>query len=177
MSAEIILSDKAFMGIVLSCIEVYKKECLGILLGYNIPSSKQFIVEYAIPLQSAERKHTEVSIKWRRESKVLDVLPNLIQLEKLGYFHSHPQYGRKKGVAELSEEDIESMNTRELELVVAINDSKRSSWWNESDKGLKGTLGKYRIEIAGFYKRTSDEEVKSYRIVCPYAVGFDQAFS
>jgi hypothetical protein len=33
---DIFLSDKAFIGIVLSAIEVYKDECIGALLGYNI---------------------------------------------------------------------------------------------------------------------------------------------
>ncbi len=34
-NTQIVLSDKAFTGIVLSSIEVYKKECLGILLVLN----------------------------------------------------------------------------------------------------------------------------------------------
>ena len=107
---------------------------------------------------------------------MLDVLPNLVQLEKLGYFHSHPQYGRNIGIPKLSEGDIESMRAGELELVIAINDSKRRSR-EETYAGLKGTLGKYRIELSGFYKRKSDDEIKQYRIICPYAIGFDQSFS
>jgi len=32
---DVFLSDKAFIGLVLSAIEVYKRECMGSLLGYN----------------------------------------------------------------------------------------------------------------------------------------------
>jgi hypothetical protein len=109
--------------------------------------------------------------------RVLEILPKLIQLEKLGYFHSHPQWGRTKGLAELSENDICAMEEGEVELVVAINDGKRRIHWKESRGQLSGTLGKFRIDIASFYIRTSDGEIMSYRVVCPYAVGFDRAFS
>jgi proteasome lid subunit RPN8/RPN11 len=174
MSTEIILSDKAFLGVLLSSIEVYKNECMGILLGYK--TRGRIVVEYAIPLQSAKRRPSEVESNWRREAKVIDVLPKLVQFEKLGYYHSHPQWGSLKGVAKLSDADIESMNEGEIELIVAINDSSRSSWWKEDGKRIKGTIGQYRLEIAGYYLCSSDSRVKMYRLVCPYAVGFDQAF-
>ena len=174
MSTEIFLSDKAFLSIILSSVEVYKKECLGVLLGYR--THGRVIVKYAIPFQTAERTYSEVEPNWRREAKVLEILPNLIQLEKLGYFHSHPQWGRQKGRAELSEGDIDSMEEGEIELVVAINDARGKMPWGESNKRLFGTLGGYRIDIAGYYIRTSDGEIMQYRILCPYAVGFDYAF-
>ena len=107
----------------------------------------------------------------------MKVLPELIQLEKLGYYHSHPQWGNHRGVAKLSIVDKESMIKGEMELVVSINDSKRSSWWRESGKRLTGTIGNYRIKLAGYYLRSSDRRIMRYRLVCPYAVGFDTAFS
>jgi hypothetical protein len=79
-------------------------------------------------------------------------------------------------MAELSEDDVESMEEGELELVVAINDVKKKMTWDESDNILNGTIGRYRIDIAGYYIRKSDGELMQYRILCPYAVGFDYAF-
>ena len=46
---DVYLSDKAFLGLVLSAIEVYKKECMGALLGYN--AYNRIVVKYAIPYQ------------------------------------------------------------------------------------------------------------------------------
>ena len=172
---EIYLSEKAFMGIILSTVEVYKNECLGVLLGYK--TRGRIIIEYAIPFQTAKRKPSEVEPNWKRELKVLEILPELIQLEKLGYFHSHPQWGKSKGVARLSEGDEDSMTEGEIELVVAINDAARRTPWKESGKQLTGTLGNYRFAMAGFYLRQSDSRIQEYRLVCPYAVGFNCAFA
>jgi hypothetical protein len=169
---EIFLSDKAFMSIILSSVEVYKNECHGALLGFQ--TRDRIIVEYAIPFQSAKRKFAEVMPNWRRELKVIEILPRLIHLQKLGYFHSHPQFGKKRGLAELSEQDKDYMHEGEIEIVVAINDAKKTSRWTESKNRLSGTLGKYNITIAGFCKK--DSEIIQYRVLCPYAIGFDYAF-
>ncbi|MBX5321672.1 MAG: hypothetical protein QHH12_07550 [Candidatus Bathyarchaeota archaeon] len=173
-ATEIFLSDKAFLSIILSSVEVYKNESHGALLGFKTP--RRIIVEYAIPFQSARRKFTEVMPNWRRELKVIEVLPRLIHLQKLGYYHSHPQFGKKRGTPELSKTDREYMQPGEIEIVVAINDSKRSSPWKESKNKLSGTLGKYHITIAGFYKRKRNDEITQYRVLCPYAIGFDYTF-
>ena len=174
-ATEIFLSDKAFMGIILSSVEVYKNECHGALLGFK--TGRRIIVEYAIPFQSAERKFSEVTPNWRRELKVIEVLPKLVHLQKLGYFHSHPQFGHRRGVAKLSRSDKNYMKEGEVEIVVAINDAKRRLPWSETKNGLSGTLGRrYHITIAGFYKRKRDGKIVQYRILCPYAVGFDYAF-
>ena len=173
-STEIFLSEKAFMGIILSSVEVYKNECRGALLGYRSPG--RIIVEYAIPFQSAERRPSEVVPNWRRELRVMKVLPRLMNLEKLGYFHSHPQWGNHRGVAKLSDTDKDYMEEGEAEIVVAINDAKTKRPWMESGSSLSGTLGKFRIGIAGFHRRKRDGKIVQYRILCPYAVGFDYAF-
>lgn len=171
---EIFLSDKAFMSIILSSVEVYKNECHGALLGFQ--THGRIIVEYAIPFQSAKRKFAEVTPNWRRELKVIEVLPRLIHMQKLGYFHSHPQFGSKRGLAELSETDKDFMEAAEIEVVAAINDAKKTSPWKETKTKLSGTLGKYHIAIAGFYKRKKDNRITQCRVLCPYAIGFDYTF-
>lgn len=172
-NTEIFLSDTALMSILLSSVEVYKLECHGALLGMR--TQGRIIVEYAIPFQAAKRKFSEVTPNWRRELKVTEILPKIIHLEKVGYFHSHPQFGEHKGLPELSDKDKEYMTPGDAELVIAINDSKKSALWSETRKGLCGTLGKYHIVIVGFYKKTKNEQIMNYRIVCPYATGFDLA--
>lgn len=170
---EIFLSDKALMSILVSS-EVYKLECHGALLGMR--TRGRIMVEYAVPFQAAKRKYAEVTPDWRRELKVTEILPKLIHLRKVGYFHSHPQFGKYRGTSRLSDKDMEYLEPGDIEIVVAINDSKKSQIWRETKKGLSGTLGRYNIVIAGFYKR-KDGQIKKYKIICPYAVGFDYAFA
>jgi len=161
------------MSILLSSVEVYKMECHGALLGFK--TQGRIIVEYAIPFQAAGRKFSEVAPNWRRELEVMELLPKLVHLQKLGYFHSHPQFGKKRGTPKLRHSDKKYMLKGDTEIVIAINDAKRSSPWAETKNGLSGTIGKYNIVIAGFYKRAKDEKIMNYRIVCLYAVGFDYA--
>jgi hypothetical protein len=68
------------------------------------------------------------------------------------------------------------MQEGEIEIIVAINDAKKTSPWTESKNKLFGTLGKYHIVIAGFYKRKKDSKILQYRVLCPYAIGFDYTF-
>ncbi len=143
------------------------------MLGLN--THGRIIVEYAIPFQAAERKFAEVTPNWRRELKVTEILPKIIHLEKLGYFHSHPMFGKSRGLPQLSEKDKDYMQFGEIELVVAINDSKKSLPWKETKKGLRGTLGNYHIIIAGFRKTEENKQIMNCRIICPYATGFDLA--
>lgn len=75
----------------------------------------------------------------------------------------------------MSDDDKKSMQETELEIVVAINEAKQSSWWKESRNELAGSLSDYSVRIAGYYKRR-DGTIRKYGVVCPYAVGFDQAF-
>jgi hypothetical protein len=134
------------------------------------------VVEFAIPFQSAERKPSEVVPNWRMELKVIEVLPKLAQLQKLGYFHSHPQWGKIRGKPQFSDQDKEYISEGDLEIVVAINDAERSVSWRQSKNQLSGTIGKYHITMAGYYKRKKDNKIMKYGILCPYAIGFDYTF-
>jgi hypothetical protein len=51
----------------------------------------------------------------------------LVHLDCLGDFHSHPQFGDKKGRAILSKTDKESMEDTAIEIIAAINTSKHRS--------------------------------------------------
>jgi proteasome lid subunit RPN8/RPN11 len=167
------VSDQAFLGIVLSSIEVYKKECFGILLGYK--DADYFIVQYAIPFQSAERKFGEVEIDFRRESSCLRILPQLSQLRHIGYFHSHTQWGGHKASTEPSDIDAEGMREGDLEMIIAINEKQKTLKWNYvKSKELTGAIGDYFLRIAAY--NISNDKLQRLEIQCPYALGFDLTF-
>jgi proteasome lid subunit RPN8/RPN11 len=173
---QIILSDRAFVGIVLSSIEVYKKECIGILLG--IKSQGRIIVEYAIPLHAVtKRTYSEVVPNLKKELKLKEAIPKLMHLDTIGDFHSHPQFGDKKGFAALSDVDKESMDKTEIEIVAAINESKRRVDWKIVNGEVAGSICDYNFRLAGFYKKNNGGLIKQLDIVCPYAVGFNNAFN
>ena len=55
---EVYISSNAFWALLISAIEVYKRECFGLLLGYR--DTNNYIVEHAISYQTANRRHTSV---------------------------------------------------------------------------------------------------------------------
>ena len=173
---DVYLSDKAFLGLVLSAIETYKRECMGTLLGYN--TCNRIVVEYAIPYQIAERKPSGVEVSLKRESRIKEILPKVCQLEHVGYFHSHTQWGQKMAETKLSEIDVRDMVPTKIEIVVAVNDSKKRITWNTSASGkeLYGTIGRYYLKLACYYK-TKDGKIRRCKILCPYILGFDLTFT
>ena len=56
---EVYISSNAFWALLISAIEVYKRECFGLLLGYR-DHPNIYIVEHAISYQTANRGHSSV---------------------------------------------------------------------------------------------------------------------
>jgi hypothetical protein len=174
---DVFLSDRAFIDMTIASIEVYHDECLGLLLGHN--TRNRIVVEHAIVLQSAKRSPTGVEPSWNRETKVRAAVTKLMHLKPLGYFHSHTQWGSSKGLIGLSDLDKESMEPTEIELLVAVNDAKSRSRWHDVDEmDLAGSIGDWHLRIAAYYKRKRgrNSDIARYRILCPYALGFDYVF-
>ena len=85
---EVYISSNAFWALLISAIEVYKRECFGLLLGYrDHPNS--YIVEHAISYQTANRRHTSVEKNGRASRRIEKFLANLPHLSLVGDFHSH----------------------------------------------------------------------------------------
>ena len=57
---EAYLSENAFVGLLVSTVEVYRRECFGILLGHR--ESDRIMVDFVVPYQSAVRKFQEVHL-------------------------------------------------------------------------------------------------------------------
>jgi proteasome lid subunit RPN8/RPN11 len=115
------LSENAFIDLLLSSAEVYRKECFGLLLGYKLED--RFIVEHAFSVQTANRKHKGVEYKRKNHKKIEPILARFNKLQKIGDFHSHTQFGPTKGLAFPSDEDITSMVHDNIYLIVAINNN------------------------------------------------------
>ena len=142
---EVYISANAFWALLISAIEVYKRECFGLLLGYR-DSNNIYIVEHAISYQTANRSHTSVEKNGRASRRIDKFLGNLPHLSLIGDFHSHTGWGDLKGVGNLSTQDIYDMSPDNLYIIIVANDKRRSGAWQYNGDGtLSGTVDNYHI--------------------------------
>ena len=94
---EVYISSNAFWALLISAIEVYKKECFGLLLGYR-DSGNIYIVEHAISYQTANRRHTSVEKNGRASRRMEKFLANLphLSLERNEQLASHALSSRMR---------------------------------------------------------------------------------
>ena len=168
---DVYISANAFWALLISTIEVYKKECFGILLGYR-DSSNIYIVEHALGYQTAHRRHTSVEKNRRGSKRIQDFLKNIPHLSLIGDFHSHTGWGDLKGVGMPSVQDVSDMATEHLYIIIVANDKRRAAPWQYNGDGtLSGTVDDYHFRILAHYLDESSK-AKRANIFCPYAIGF-----
>lgn len=170
------LSLPSFLTIVTSSVEVFRKETIGYLIG--IKAENKFIVEYAIPYQTAEATATHATIDEDRVSRINEILNILSEeLEYIGDFHSHTEYGECPGTVIPSDPDLMSTVPGELNIICAVNTKKRSVKWYTTNRGiLAGTVGAYRIEIGAYYIEEAGIGRQYQRIFlrCPSVTGIKE---
>jgi proteasome lid subunit RPN8/RPN11 len=166
----------AFLTIVSSSVEVFHKETIGYLLGFK--TEDKYIVEYAIPYQTAESGFAHATVDLARVARINDILSNVSEgLEFIGGFHSHTMFGDVPATVTPSSSDLISTVPGELNIICAVNKKKRSVKWHEDRRGiLIGTIGEYRIKIGGYYVSEAGVGVKYHRvhIKCPAVTGLIQ---
>jgi len=172
--------EMPFISMVVSAVEVYPKECLGVLLGYrawnSLDKTRRAIVEHAISYQSAERGRKSVEVKEKHEFRCKNMLYKLCSLEPIGDFHSHPESD-----TELSIADKRSMRVGNIEIVIAISEKRRTTPWRYDNirKELSGVFGDYRFDIAAyscFKSKQEDANFKKIDLICPFALGIGSKY-
>lgn len=169
------LSFPAFLTIVSSSVEVFRKETIGYLVGFK--GENKYMVEYAIPYQTAESGYVHATVDMDRVGRINDILSSISQgqgLEFVGDFHSHTAFGKSPATVVPSNTDLMSTIPGELNIICAVNMKKRAVRWYENDRGiLIGTIGEYRIEIGGYYveEATIGRQYQRVLIKCPAVTG------
>src|SRR5512135_2674695 len=144
------ISENAFIDVLLSSAEVYKRECLGYLLGYRLED--RFIVEHAFSFQTANRKHKGVVVHEKNHKKVEPILDKFDKLQIIGDFHSHTQFGPTKGLPIPSDEDIREMVAGHVYLIVAINNNEKTMPWAENRDGtISGSVSDFFFKISAHF--------------------------
>jgi proteasome lid subunit RPN8/RPN11 len=169
MAMEIYLSENAFVGLLVSTIEVYRKECFGVLLGQS--TADRVHVDFVVPYQTANRKFGEVHVDLMRSQRVEQAVRTTSRWECMGDYHSHPMYGTVRATTTLSKVDRKFFKDGNVAIVVAINDTARQRRWNYvQGGGVSGSINGYNIRIAGYNKVNGG--IERAPIHCPYAIGF-----
>ena len=164
------LSENAFIDLLLSSAEVYKKECLGFLLGYKLED--RFIVEHAFSVQAAYRKPKGVIYHRRNHKKIENILTRFDKLQIIGDFHSHTQFGSTKGLHIPSDEDIKGMVSGKIYLIIAINNNQKTMPWKENRDGtVSGSVSEFFFKISAHFLN-SGTLVKKAKVHCPFPPGF-----
>jgi len=170
----IFIQQTAFLSMVLSSVEVFHHEALGVVLGFA--GEDQFVIEYAIPYQTAHKGLSWVAPRPRRVARIERILEHH-PVNVIGDFHSHTQLRELKALCKPSGEDVADMEEEKVHLILALNKSRRRSpWIHMSDGRISGTLEGYRITIGAFYlKDGSRYKFKRANIVCPSATGIRES--
>jgi proteasome lid subunit RPN8/RPN11 len=167
---KVYLSENAFMGLLLSSAEVFRNESLGYLLGYRLDD--RFIIEHAFSLQTARRRRRGVMLRHRDQKKIEPILSNFVKLQIVGDFHSHTQYGGRKGVPVPSPEDIKEMERDNLYIIVAINELEKSKSWKENKDGsISGSMGDFFFKISAYLSPFIKGVPQKAPIYCPFPPG------
>ena len=170
---EAYLSLPAFLTVVSSSVELFRRETIGYLIG--VKGKNKFMVEYAIPYQTAESTLTHATMDENRTARINEIIAKLSQgLEYIGSFHSHTLYGDIPGNVLPSATDLFSTVPGELNIICAFNLKKRSRDWRMNRRGIiTGTVGGYRIEIGGYYVAKPHIGRNYQRVVmkCPSVTG------
>ncbi len=169
------ISQNAFWGLLISAVEVYKRECFGLLIGYRDRKGPQemYIVEHALPFQSAGRRHKGVVSNPRANKRIDRFLENIPQLSVIGDFHSHTMWGNSRAASHPSDTDLDGMKTENVYVILSVNDRLREVPWNYNDDGsLSGTTDEHHFRLTA-YTVTAAREPRRSSILCPYAIGFD----
>jgi len=169
------ISQNAFWGLLISAVEVYKRECFGLLIGYRDHRGPKdmYIVEHAVAFQSARRKHKGVVSNPRAHRRIERFLRAVPHLSVIGDFHSHTMWGYSRAASHPSDTDLAGMVPESVYVIVSINDRLREVPWNYNDDGsLSGTTDDHYFRLTA-YTVTKSKDPRRIPILCPYAIGFD----
>ncbi len=169
---EVYLTESAFLSLVVSAIEVTPKETYGVLLGYR--ERNRYIIDYAIPYQTAERHTSFVYRNEKAHEKMVRFLDELSKVRPIGDFHSHPNTYVKA-----SKEDKQQMSFSEVYIIVGCSRKTREIPWNYNRDGtLSGTTSDFMIKICAYYPLNVERKTIRYApVYCPFAIGYRKSLS
>ena len=159
------IRKEALFAMIWSTFEVFKKECLGFVLGYR---------------PTAKRRRLNTEVEWTRRTKRrfqrFRELINPMFPKHLGDFHSHPEWGDCKPLVIMSDFDIEQFikNGYDLEFIIGISSRRKGQvfWEIQADGSLKGSFNSFNFHFNVYALVNDNSNLKPERlqIVAPEAI-------
>jgi len=164
--AGVVVRNEAFVNMLVSSLEVYKKEAYGILLGRR--SRGEYIIRQAFTYQSAKRHYDWVVVDPKRRNRIDLLLRHLMKYQFIGDYHSHidwPDHLSDEDKREMKEQDIP------ISLLLLVKDTNRKRKWRflPGDQSLTGTVAnRYFVKLYAFEYDPLTRRIRKLRVRCPY---------
>jgi len=176
------IRKEAFISLIFSVVDIFKKESFGFVLGYR-PNKRRnyFLVTEFVPFANRNEKQF-TGATWTRRTKQrfqrFQELISQLRLKYLGDFHSHPEFGGMICSTGLSDHDKAYMikNGYDLEFIVGISSRRRGKavWESMPDGSIKGSYDQFNIEVHVYTlvlrEEDKDTEQERLQIVAPEAI-------
>jgi hypothetical protein len=170
--ARVFIDEPAFISVVVSAIEAYRRECYGVLLG-SVRLGRAY-VRTAIAYQTARRTPTSVNLAEARRRTLRQALLAFPKHDYLGEFHSHPDFGSTAGSTAAGGSDLVGVRRGELELIIAVRYPRNQMPWHYcADGSLSGVAGGHMVKMRAYMAEPMKKGGMHGRPVglkCPYAV-------
>ncbi len=172
------IEKEPLLDMVLASIETFRRECLGLLFGRTPSRTRNYFhITNTVNIQMVrKRKNKEIEQNKTSAEKIREVCsqyPNLYPL--IGDFHSHPEWGRCRREATMSDADLEDMRKRREELKVclvikvSLINKERVVWEPVGGGGIRGSLAKYKFHINAI-RLIGDDKEEILEIRAPSAI-------
>lgn len=163
-----VLKKPALLSILCATVETFKKESFLMLLGYK--KNENFVIEHAVPFQTAKRKFGKVENIDYREKLIVNLGEFFWKNSQIiGDCHSHPEFRGNQFPAQPSKEDAENSAQNKVYIILEIAMKRKTQKWQKTKKwGILGTLGKYKFEINTFWA-PEDKKLEQIPLICPSA--------
>jgi len=170
----VVIRKQAFVPMVVSCIEVYKKEALGLLLGRA--SGDEYVVTDAVPYQSAKRDYEYVSISPKKENRVNNVLKFISSSRLVGDFHSHPDWHAR--LSRHDKKELFEAGNHFVSITIVVKASKQlKPWRRNSDESVSGTISKNFFVKMTAFAINGNGKIAPVRIKCDYLRSINRKMS
>jgi proteasome lid subunit RPN8/RPN11 len=154
------IRKKAFFPLILAAAETFKKETSGLILGRY--ENGRVVVKTSVPCQESKRSFGYFDFNKKRLRVMQEIIEEFYpktNYDLLGYFHSHPEYGKIKFKPKPSRADKKWIFDEEDEgiffLFIAIREKTKKQKWHlrKAGKILCGIIGRFRFDISVYFRK------------------------
>lgn len=180
MTPTVHIHRNAFETMIAANIEMFKRECFGLLFGWMLLKSRQhFIITRAQSSQYPKKLHTGVLEHTRSERRLKEFFLRMPRRSQpIGSFHSHTERAGIPYAPEMSETDIQDMRRcqSKIECIIGITSRKKgkTEWRANDDGSVTGSFGSgrynYNFDIRAYIPEQENEGVLQIKIIAPEAI-------